>query len=112
MESRSSLWQALHLSLALYDELIFCLWIPWEHWLFFNAFKDAFKACFLGWHFLTTNISPVGDLSSAPLSVRPIAKAKSGQAWYSAKIAVLSTLIMNGMTNESKIAWDLFELYK
>ena len=78
----------------------------------FNAFKDAFKACFLGWHFLTTNISPVGDLSSAPLSVRPIAKAKSGQAWYSAKIAVLSTLIMNGMTNESKIAWDLFELYK
>ena len=24
----------------------------------FHAFKHAFKACFLGWHFLTRNISP------------------------------------------------------
>ena len=36
----------------------------------FNAFKHVFKACFLGWHFLTANISP---RSSTPLSVRPIA---------------------------------------
>ena len=44
----------------------------------FHAFKHEFKACFLGWHFLTTRqlFLKIGDLSSAPLSVRPIAITK------------------------------------
>ena len=34
--------------------------------LVFSAFKHAFKACFLGWHFLTTNISLLWRLNVRP----------------------------------------------
>ena len=109
------LWQTLRLSFASYDELIFHLktlggnslhfgFNPDQSYvlllgsgatmvLVFHVFKHTFKACFLDWHFLTTNISPCWRLIIHPLSLRPIAVYKRTNTSYCFQARLLSRLL-------------------